>query len=311
MGATTRGAAVLLGLVTACADPVRGASGDDAGALDAAAAGDAGHDAGAGDSDAGRDAGLDAGSRPHLGDVDAKNRALTWADEFDGPQIDRAVWGNEEGMVRNHERQCYTKDDKNQFIEGGELVIRGIPEGACGGTFTSASLTTEGHQSFQYGRLEARIRVPSAKGSWPAFWLLPADKAKYAGLPPYNSWWPAGGEIDVMEVVSQKPTTVYGTAHYLQSGAHGSSGASSLLSAPVSATYHVFAIEWTTTKIDWFVDDAKYHSFDTTPSFDGLHPFQDRFYLILNYAIGGDWPEVPDAAQYPDQMRVDWVRYWK
>jgi beta-glucanase (GH16 family) len=248
-------------------------------------------------------------ARPKLGDVDSQGRILTWADEFDGPDIDRTVWGNETGMVRNNERQCYTTDPKNQFIQGGALIVRGLPESACGGTFTSASLTTEGKQSFQYGRLEALIKVPAAKGSWPAFWLLPAHKEKY------NPWWPAGGEIDIMEVVSQTPKTVYGTAHFQRGGQHASDGGNLALADDLSAAYHVYAIEWTDTRIDWFIDQSKYHSFDTTGDFDGYHPFQDSFYVILNYAIGGAWPEsageVPDPTQYPDQMAVDWVRYWK
>ena len=267
----------------------------------------------------GEDAGLDASApaadtgpaRPAIGDHDDAGRALVWAEEFDGPAIDRTRWGNELGLVRNNERQCYTADAKNQFIENGELVIRGLPESACGGTFTSASLTTEGFARFKYGRLEASILVPTAKGSWPAFWLLPANKATYG-----SSWWPAGGEIDVMEFVTQTPKVVYGTAHFLRGGTHGSSGSSTTLAASVGDEHHVFAIEWDATHIDWFVDTAKYHSFDTSGDvFDGFHPFQDEFYVILNYAIGGSWPEgggqVPDPVQYPDEMRVDWVRYWK
>jgi beta-glucanase (GH16 family) len=346
MSARALSVVAFLGLASACTwpTPIEQDAGTSPDAADAASAdtgaADSGHDDGldagpddgldagpaeevdsgaASRRDAGRDAGVDAGhdtrsdagsdggpGRPKPGDVDSKGRVLTFADEFDGPQIDRNVWGNETGLVRNDELQCYTTDAKNQFIENGDLVIRGIHESACGGTYTSASLTTEGHQSFKYGLLEARIRVPSAKGSWPAFWLLPANKAKYG-----SNWWPAGGEVDILEVVSQTSKTVYGTAHYQQNSDHGSSGKSIDLSASVSADYHVFAIEWTSTQIDWFVDGVHYHSFDTTQDFDGFQPFQESFYAILNFAIGGSWPEAPDAAKYPDEMRVDWIRYWK
>lgn len=242
---------------------------------------------------------------PRLGDDDGEGRKLVWSDEFNALEIDRAVWGNETGMVRNQEEQCYTTDAKNQYLEGGHLVLRGIHESACGGAYTSASLTTEKKQSFQYGKLEARILVPKPKGSWPAFWLLPWNKANY------NPWWPAGGEIDVMEYVSQDPKTVYSTAHYQKSGKHGSSGAKKVLAVPVADAFHVFSIEWTATQLQWFVDGEPVHTFDTTLDLDGLHPFQDSFYVILNYAIGGTWPEDPDPAQYPGEMRIDWIRYWK
>jgi beta-glucanase (GH16 family) len=250
---------------------------------------------------------------PSIGDVDSKGRKLVWAEEFTGPEINRALWGNEVGYpLRNDEEQNYTTNAKNQFIENGELVIRAIAEKpAGGGNYSSASLTTEGKQTFRYGRLEGRMKVPGAKGCWPAFWLLPALKDKYNGYPPYNSWWPGGGEIDIMEFVSQDQRTVYGTAHYLgEDGKHAMNGGNRLLAAPVAADYHVFAIEWTPTLIEWYVDDQKYHSFNSTGPFYGLYPFQDPMYLIVNLAIGGTWPEDPDPTKYPQDFRIDWIRYW-
>ena len=292
---------------TEAADDAAGADAD----ADVEAGPDADADAGI-DAEADVDAEADAGDgRPHLGDLDDEGRTLVWVDEFDGPAIDRTVWGNELGLVRNDEEQYYTDDAANQYVEDGTLVIAGLPGGHEGqGNYTSASLTTEGHVEFRYGRLEARIRVPGAQGSWPAFWLLPVNKDDYAGYPPYGSWWPAGGEIDVMEYVSQDPNTVYGTIHFLRADAHDSSGGSELLGEPVSADYHVFAIEWTATTIDWFVDDTHYHTFDISSPIDGLTPFDDPFYVILNYAIGGSWPEDPDPSLYPQRMLVDWIRYW-
>jgi beta-glucanase (GH16 family) len=289
------------------------ADGDADADADGDADGDADTDADT-DADADVDADADADAddgRPRLGDTDEDGRRLVWADEFDGPEIDRSAWGNEIGLVRNDEEQYYTADPANQYIEGGNLVIAGLPGGYGGeGSYTSASLTTEGYVEFRYGRLEARIRVPGARGSWPAFWLLPVNKAAYDGLPPYGSWWPAGGEIDVMEFVSQDPNTVYGTIHFLRGDEHDSSGGSLVLSEPVPADFHVFSIEWTETQIDWYVDDAWYHTFDISVPIDGRTPFNDSFYVILNYAIGGSWPEDPDPSLYPQHMLVDWIRYW-
>lgn len=295
----------------------RSEAADDATGTEADADLDSGADADAdasidAESDTAADAEADVDDgRPRLGDVDDEGRTLVWVDEFDGPEIDRSVWGNELGLVRNDEEQYYTDEPANQYVEDGKLVIAGLPGGHEGqGNYTSASLTTEGLVEFRYGRLEARIRVPGAQGSWPAFWLLPVNKDDYAGYPPYGSWWPAGGEIDVMEFVSQDPNRVYGTIHFLRDDAHDSSGGSEVLGEPVSSDYHVFAIEWTATTIDWFVDETHYHTFDIGSPIDGLTPFDDPFYVILNYAIGGSWPEDPDPSLYPQRMLVDWVRYW-
>jgi beta-glucanase (GH16 family) len=252
---------------------------------------------GAGPTDSGTSS--DAG-RPQIGDTGANGRKLVWSDEFDGPDIDRAVWGNETGFVRNGELQKYTTDAANQFIDQGDLVIKGIYVGGSGqGAYTSASLITKGKKTFQYGRIESRIKVPGAKGSWPAFWLLPPNKP-----------WPAGGEIDIMEWISQEPNVAHGTAHFAVNTVHQSSGSTTTLASPVPSDYHVFAIEWTATAIDWYVDTTHYHTYDTTQIIDGM-PFQAPFYFILNYAIGGSWPEAPDSTQYPSEMRVDWVRVWQ
>jgi hypothetical protein len=179
---------------------------------------------------------LSASERPELGDKDSQGRTLVWAEEFDGPSINRSVWTNETGMVRNHELQYYTTAAKNQFIENGELVVRGIKESTSGAQYSSASLTTEKLASFQYGRLEARMRVPAAKGSWPAFWLLPWNKSKYA------NWWPDGGEVDIMEYVSQTPREVYGTAHFKKGGGHDASGQQFTTGQTLASGFHVYAI---------------------------------------------------------------------
>jgi beta-glucanase (GH16 family) len=114
----------------------------------------------------------------------------------------------------------------------------------------------------------------------------------------------------VMEFVSQSPNTIYGTAHFAVGGAHQSSGGSTNLASPPADAFHVYAVEWTATKIDWFLDTTQYHTYDTTQAIDGT-PFQAPFYLLLNYAIGGAWPEAPVSSEYPCKMLVDWVRVWQ
>jgi beta-glucanase (GH16 family) len=248
---------------------------------------------------------------PQIGDTDSKGRVLWWSDEFDGPDIDRTKWGNETGLVRNMEEQYYTTSSDNQFIENRELVIRAKLETMGGGKYTSASLTTEGKTEFLYGRIEARMRVPSATGAWPAFWLLPANKAKYDKLPPYNSWWPAGGEIDVMEFVSQTPNTIYGTVHFLKGDTNDNEGDTFELTAAAHEEYHVFSIDWSPTEIVWQVDGTQFHSFDISQPIDERRPFNDPMYIIVNLAVGGTWPEDPESTDYPSDFRIDWIRAWK
>lgn len=235
--------------------------------------------------------------------VAGKCRTLVWADEFDGPDIDRSVWGNETGFVRNNELQNYTTDAANQYIDNGELVIKAIWVGGSGqGAYTSASLTTQTHKAFQYGRIGARIKVPAATGSWPGFWLLPL-----------NAPWLSGGDIHVMEWAREWSSLVRGAADYTVNGAVQSPFGAVNLGRVVSDDYHVFAIEWTDTTIDWYVDAYNYFSWNystASPPPDG-NPFQGQFYLILNYAIGGDSIVPPDSSQYPSEMRVDWVRVWQ
>jgi beta-glucanase (GH16 family) len=212
--------------------------------------------------------------------------------------------------VRNNEEQYYTDRPENAFIEGGKLVIRAIPEAHRGGNYTSASLITEDNAYWVYGCIEARIKVPDAPGCWPAFWLLPQDKV-YGNTPPYDSWWPANGEVDIMESVSQTPDKVFGTAHFLHGDQHHYDVSWHALAEPLAGDYHVFGIQWSETSIEWYVDDIHYHSFDISQPIDGRRPFAETFYIILNLAVGGKWPEDPDPAQYPEEMLVDWVRVWQ
>jgi beta-glucanase (GH16 family) len=232
--------------------------------------------------------------------TDPNGWTLVWSDEFSGPNIDRNVWGNEVGFVRNNELQKYTTDAANQYIENGELVIKANYVGGSGqGAYTSASLTTRNKKSFMYGKIQARIKTPSPTGSWPAFWLLPV-----------RGGWPQNGEIDVLESVSQNPNTVFGSVHYASGGVHASLMNMNNLPAPLSTDYHIYEIVWSPSAIDWYIDGSQYGHFDTggadNSAFTGY-----PFYIILNYAIGGAWAEAPNSSQYPGEMRVDWVRQWQ
>ncbi len=244
--------------------------------------------------------------------------ASKFSDEFTGragTSIDSSKWTEETGGTGwgNEELQYYTGDNANARLDGkGNLEIRAVPlpsstdlmcwYGKC--RYTSARLNTKGKFDFTYGRFEARIKVPSGLGVWPAFWLLGSEIDK-AG-------WPSCGEIDIMEFIGKEPSTIYGTIH-----GQGYSGAESISRsivlpdrAQVSDDFHVFAVEWSEKKISWFLDGKRYSTLSRTDLPKGAQwAFDKPHFLILNFAVGGKWPGSPDAATvFPQSMLVDYVR---
>jgi beta-glucanase (GH16 family) len=237
---------------------------------------------------------------------------LTWQDEFDGPAggaVDPNHWTNEVGGGGwgNNELEYYTAGAHNASLDGaGHLVIEARRESTGGNAYTSARLKTAGHFAQAYGRFEARIKAPTGSGIWPAFWML-GDNIGTVG-------WPTSGEIDVMEIVGPKPSTVYGTGHAGGSGGHWSGGGSFTLSSGVfSDDYHVFAAEWTPDAIRWYVDGALYYTLNKSSLAAGqAWNFDHPFFLLLNVAVGGNWPGAPAAdAVFPQRMYVDYVRVYR
>lgn len=234
---------------------------------------------------------------------------LVWADEFnqpDGSSPDTNKWRFDVGGGGwgNNEWQYYTSRTNNARIEGGCLIIEARQESYQGSNYTSARLKTQGRASWLYGRFEARIQIPRGQGIWPAFWMLGTNIASVG--------WPQCGEIDIMENIGREPNLVHGTVHGPgYSGGGGIGGAYALPGGGAFADdFHVFAVEWTTNRIEWFVDGQRY--FTVTPS--NLPPgapwvFDRPQFLLLNVAVGGNWPGYPDATTtFPQRMRVDYVR---
>ena len=226
---------------------------------------------------------------------------LVWNDEFDNTSIDLTKWehevnGNGGG---NNELQYYTSFSENSYIEDGALIIQAIKKNYLGKEYTSARLRTANKGDWKYGRFDIKAKLPYGQGLWPAIWMLPTDWV-YGG-------WPESGEIDIMELLGQQSYKVYGTIHFGTSANHQSSGASyQLPSSTFSADYHLFTVEWDSTEIRWFVDGNKYHT--------EVHsqPFDQRFHLLLNVAVGGNWPGSPDnSTVFPQKMYVDYVRVYK
>lgn len=231
---------------------------------------------------------------------------LVWSDEFDG-QIG-PDWGFDIGRGNNgwgnNESQYYTKRAENARVEHGVLIIEARKELYEGAAYTSARLTTEGRRAFKYGRFEARIQVPRGQGLLPAFWALGDDRPTVR--------WPACGEIDVMEVVGREPGKVYGTIH--GPGYSGSKGISTSFALPSGAfadAFHVYAVDWTATSLTFSVDGQAYRTI-TPADVQGRWVFDHPFSLLLNVAVGGNWPGPPDASTpFPAQMKVDYVRVYE
>lgn len=239
---------------------------------------------------------------------------LVWQDEFDGPGIDGSKWEHEVNATGggNNELQYYTARPENSYVADGALTLVARAETYTGpeGTrqYTSARLRTMNRGDWLYGRIEVRARLPYGQGLWPAIWMLPTDWA-YGG-------WAASGEIDIMELLGQDPTKVYGTLHYGGAWpANTFTGDNWVLPAgDFAGGFHVFAVEWEQGEIRWYVDDE--HVQTQTSWFSNAAPypapFDRRFHLILNVAVGGNWPGSPDGSTvFPQTMVVDYVRVYQ
>ena len=251
---------------------------------------------------------------------------LVWQDEFEySGQPDPAKWGYEEGYVRNDEVQYYMRRRlKNARVENGRLVIEArretLPNPNHDGDanrwqqrqrnieYTSASLTTEGRAKWLYGRVEVRARIPRGQGVWPAIWMLGANR-KTVG-------YPKCGEMDIMEFVGHAPGTIYGTVHYpLSKPAPGkfkeSRGGTTTAQAPW-ADFHVYAIEWTPDRVDFFYDQKKYFTFPVDDAGRGPeNPFRKPQYLLINFALGGSWGGRVDDSILPQRYEIDYVRVYQ
>jgi len=236
---------------------------------------------------------------------------LVWADEFDQPDgasPDPAKWAYDIGATGwgNNEWQYYTARTNNARIENGRLVIEARQESYLGSSYTSARLKTQGKAAWTYGRIEARIKIPRTQGIWPAFWMLGTNISSVG--------WPQCGEIDIMENIGREPARVHGTIHGPgYSGGGGVSGSYSLPgNVPFADDFHVYAVEWTTNQIKWFVDGQQYFSVTPASLPAGANwVFNQPQFLLLNVAVGGNWPGYPDATTvFPQKMLVDYVRVY-
>jgi beta-glucanase (GH16 family) len=239
---------------------------------------------------------------------------LVWHDEFNSAEIDLSKWEHEVNAHGggNNELQYYTARAENSYIADSVLVIKAIKETYTGseGTrqYTSARLRTLNQGDWKYGRFDIRAQLPQGRGLWPAIWMLPTDWI-YGG-------WAASGEIDIMELLGHEPKKVYGTLHYggqYPNNVHTGSSYT-LPSGTFSEDFHLFTLEWDSTEFNWYVDGEHYQTQSSwySANYNFPAPFDQRFHLLLNVAVGGNWPGNPDASTiFPQEMKIDYVRVYE
>ncbi len=255
-----------------------------------------------------------AAGTEEVGAVDGEY-TLKFIDEFEGEALNTNYWNYEthEPGRTNNELQEYTDSEENIFLSDGVLVIQANKEERDGEDYyTSGKVTTQNKFDFKYGKIEARIKVPEAKGLLPAFWMMPTNEKLYGA-------WPKCGEIDIMEVLGDETDTVYGTVHY--GNPHEQNHASyTLEQGTFDSAYHIFSAVWEPGLIEFYVDGIKYSEVtDWYTKEEGMEavtfpaPFDQNFYLQLNLAVGGDWPGDPDEtfSAEGEQLWVDWVKVWQ
>ncbi len=249
--------------------------------------------------------------------VPERTYELVWSDEFDGTELNLDNWtyevnGNGGG---NGELQYYTDRSENLRIEDGMLVIEARKEEYENKSYTSARIVSSGKQDFKYGKVEARLQVPSGTGTWPALWMLG-----------YGSW-PRAGEIDIMEHVGYDPYTFHCALHTLNYNGMSSTAANAhgeqILDEPCADDFHIITMEWVENefmgydRIHIYVDGVKTKTFSETAQLQetGDWPFNDQFYFIINLAIGGSWGGVQgvDDTMFDNQVlyKVDYVRVYQ
>ncbi|EMR00682.1 family 16 glycosylhydrolase [Cesiribacter andamanensis] len=232
---------------------------------------------------------------------------LVWQDEFSGSQLNGANWtfetGTGAGGWGNNELQYYRQE--NTAVRDGYLIITAKQEAFGGRQYTSSRIKTQGKQEFQYGRIDIRAVLPQGQGIWPALWMLGAN------FPTVG--WPESGEIDIMEMIggAGRENTVHGTIHWSNAGNYATFGRSYRLQEGTFADeFHVFSLVWDAGRLRWLVDDVQFNEVDITPA--ELSEFQQKFFLIFNVAVGGNWPGNPDAnTSFPQRMVVDYVRVFQ
>ena len=243
----------------------------------------------------------------HISPESYPGMSLAWREEFSGTRLNSRTWSHETGTGRggwgNNELQYYRLE--NTEVRDGFLVITAQSGEHQGRAYTSSRIISRGRQEFRFGRIDVRALLPEGQGIWPAVWMLGASMPERG--------WPAAGEIDIVEMIGGegRENTVHGTLHWGQGGGHYFEGGAITLPAGKYGDYfHVFSVVWDETSIRWLVDDYPYFEKSLAgPEFDA---FREPFYVLVNLAVGGDWPGSPDhTTQFPQHLVVDYIRVFQ
>jgi beta-glucanase (GH16 family) len=231
-----------------------------------------------------------------------------WADEFDQDgKPSSARWQYEVGFTGwgNNELQYYTRGD-NASIKDGILTIEARKEDKGEAKYTSSRIISRGLGDFLYGRFEARMKLPAGRGTWPAFWMLPSDFS--------YGVWPKSGEIDVMEHVGWDPGVVHVTVHTEKNNFANGTQVSGTKNVPdFSSEFHLYRVDWTPYAVRGYVDGEKVFEYVNKNTGYSAWPFNKRFFLLLNLAIGGQWGGAKgvDDTIFPARFLIDYVRVYK
>lgn len=225
---------------------------------------------------------------------------LIWSDEFntngapDASKWTFQIW--DPGYV-NNELQSYTNRPENTVVEGGVLKIKAIREKYGKGDFTSGRLESNGKFEFTYGKIVIRAKVPTGVGTWPAVWMLGSNIGTVG--------WPACGEVDILESVGKELNVNHSSLH--SPGRSGSTPDTGTINVPNDNTeFHIYTADWTASYIKFYVDDKLYYSFVNNSTF----PFNKKFYLIINFAMGGNWGGPVDPNFTSSTLEVDYIRVY-
>lgn len=238
-----------------------------------------------------------------------------WTDDFLDEKIDESKWtiltGNgcpEICGFGNNEAQYYTDEPANVRIENGQLIIEAHKTSNPNRRYTSGKLVTKQKADWKYGKIEMKAKLPQGKGTWPAFWMLPT-------LNDRSMEWPLDGEIDIMEYVGYNPGMIYGTIHTSKYNHKiGTQRSDSVLIDNAHEEFHVYGIEWSPSKIKWYVDDQEYQTLLRNDDDYTGWPFDDNeYHIILNLAVGGNWGgrKGIDDAIWPQKFIIDYVKYYQ
>lgn len=233
---------------------------------------------------------------------------LIWSDEFNGKGLpDSTKWNYDVGGdgFGNEEAQFYTKNRlENARLEKGNLVIEARKENWKNNKYTSARLLTKGKFSFQYGTVEVRAKLPRGRGTWPAIWMMSENMKK----------WPDDGELDIMEHVGFNQGYIHASVHTKKfNHLIRTQKTDTLIVKDASEKFHVYKADWTPEKIDVYIDDRKFFTYENKEKTDEAWPFDQPYFIILNLAVGGFWggKEGIDDRIFPQKYVIDYVRVYQ